>query len=272
MTEDELRQLKAELAKDSPQKTRDKYKKKRPNQKIWPYLLITGSFILGIYLLFIIFDNLIMPSVVEDREKVEVPAVTGIQVEKAQSLLRENHLSNEVSGWYFSQEHESGIVINQYPKNGTEVKVGRIVYITVSRGRDSVQMPYLIGKPVRSAGVLLLRKGLRIGDTIFSYSNEFPRDTIISQSIRPGWFVPVGSEVDVTVSKGPENAVSVPDLTGIELDEAERLLKEKKLETGNIEYIEDGTYLPYVIIRQSPEAGSFVSAGTYINLWVCIEP
>ena len=270
MTEEELQQLKDELKKE-PVKEK-KVRQKRSPKGFMPYFLVFVSFSLSIILLYFILDKLLMPSFVSDREIVEMPLVQGLNIEDAKMKLLKKNLHVSVSGREINSEFPADIILRQTPKQGKMVKSGRTVFLTLSKGPDSIKVPYLIGHDIRRASVLLMRRGLELGDTLHEYSMEYKAKAIIQQSLKPGSMVPYGSEVDIIVSNGPEDYIEVPQLIGVELNDLRKLLNESGLEMGSVSYIEDETYLPFTVGAQNPKAGERVPAGTLINVSVYIEP
>ena len=61
----------------------------------------------------------------------------------------------------------------------------------------------------------------------------------------------------------------MPNLTGLSLDDAEKILKEIGLTVGNITYAESDTYDNGKVIDQSPKSPDKVAKGTKVNLTVC---
>lgn len=243
--------------------------RKKASINFWPYILITAGFFLGIIVLVLLMDKVIMPAVVHDNEVIAVPDIYGKSFEDAKEILADNDLSYSIAAEQYSTEFRPKTVIKQSPKPGTTVKMGRRIFLTVSKGKETVEVPFLTGRTLRNASMLLMRQGLYLGDTLWDYSSTFLKDTIISQNIAPGSDVAYGDSIDVIVSKGSVNQVEVPQLISFLITDARILLASYGLEIGEIEYVtEDDTFQSGTIIDQNPKFPEMVEKGSKINIVV----
>jgi len=202
-----------------------------------------------------------MPLLVHNTETVQVPNVIGKSYDDAQTLLSGKNLKFIKSGEQYSDNVIPNTVINQIPKSGTEVKVGRSIYLIISKGRETIEVPYLIGKSLREARVTLIQNGLALGNVVYVASDSIGFDTVISQSIGNDRKIPAGSQ-------GSENFVKVPNLVGLSVSEAQSLLTESGLAIGNIFLGKSETYMAGTVIDHSPAAGELVKQNSPINLTI----
>jgi serine/threonine-protein kinase len=79
-----------------------------------------------------------------------------------------------------------------------------------------------------------------------------------------------GARVNITVSSGATAAggVSVPDLVGKTVTEAEKALQAQGLNVGNITYQLSYELIPNTVVEQFPRAGESVPPGKKIDLFV----
>jgi eukaryotic-like serine/threonine-protein kinase len=146
----------------------------------------------------------------EERTPVGVPLVEGLREEPAVQRIEDAGLEAEVERQP-SIEVDEGIVIEQSPREGTQVLQGSTVTITVSSGPRQVQVPRLIGLTYDEAVDRLNDVGLEPRRVdVFS---QKPSDEVINQSPREGERVDEGTQVEVRVSKGVRQ-VTVPDVLG----------------------------------------------------------
>jgi beta-lactam-binding protein with PASTA domain len=221
------------------------------------------------FLLFVICNDFLLPWYVEHGSTIEVPDVVGMTLQDASRILDSLGLEGRQGDVRPDREHPAGIVVVQNPIAGHAVKKGRRVYLTVSGGEESVNVPSVRGRTLRDATFLLERTGLRIGDVSHEPSEEYPVNTIIDQSHAPGEKVRKDTRVDVTVSLGPVAMnVAVPELIGKSLSEAKKLLETAGMTLGNVTYIPSGDLLPNTVIEQYPHAGELVEARQAIDLVV----
>lgn len=90
-----------------------------------------------------------------------VPELTGLDVERAKSMLVQHGLVLGVVGSEKS-EHKEGTVISQLPEPGKKVKTGSPVDVTVSE--QVVPVPDLSGLTGDQARALLMKRGLQAGE------------------------------------------------------------------------------------------------------------
>ena len=115
-----------------------------------------------------------------------------------------------------------GIVIEQDPPQGVRVGVDAPVNLVVSTGPETVIVPGLVNLSERDATAQLQALGLlvRVQD---EYSDTVGQDLVIRSDPVADTEVQLGDTVLIVVSLGPA-PVEVPDLVGMEQDEAEDTL------------------------------------------------
>ena len=117
---------------------------------------------------------------------------------------------------------------------------------------------------------MLERIGFRLGTVTADSSTEFPQNVVMSQSIQPGSKVNTGSAISMVVSSGAVEAgeVSVPDLVGRPLSEAQRLILNANLVLGKISFQPSKKLVPNTVLEQYPRAKDIVPKGTAVSLFV----
>ena len=167
----------------------------------------------------------------------------------------------------------AGRVIEQQPKRGKKVKVGRIVNLTVSTGQRKVPVPNLIGRPYSHIEALLSEAGLKVGATVEVETEETQTGMIVSQIPSPEIEIDAGSRIDIFIARNPKfGVVSMPYLIGKTLKLAEEILGDLKLNLKNIEYQETDILAPGIVMRQEPAWEEEVSVGSNVKLTVSKEP
>ncbi len=204
-----------------------------------------------------------------DVPVVKVPGVVGMPEEQARAELKA--LGLQVQTREVHSEEPRGIVIAQDPgPDDPEVKLPRVVNLTVSKGPEMKVVPNLHNLTVSDAYMRLAEAGLLLAQPpAEAFHPQVEKGKIIAQSPDMGQRVPKGSAVQVTVSKGPEPKMQkVPDLTGMTLHEARGMLAEVNLAVDEkaISYAYDAGYLKGQIIKQEPAAGTEVTEGTKIKV------
>ncbi len=161
-----------------------------------------------------------------------------------------------------------GAVFFQKPEAGAIVKEGRTVYLFVSGGVKTIQVPLLKGKSVLDAKFALERLGLKLGRVERIPSSQ-PEDMIFDQQFADGTMLKQGEYVGVTISAGRGGGtIVVPDLIGKSLTEAKKILADSSLIIGKINYQQSATLLPNTILDQYPSSGNTLNPGNAIDLFV----
>lgn len=136
----------------------------------------------------------------EGQEKFEMPEVVGMQRERAERILgdfKNIELAERES------DETPGVILTQVPEPGTPVIVEETtVYLTYSV-EQTVSLNNLRGLTEREAYNYLDGVGL-LAKVTYAHSNDVQKDQVISQSPSAFTQVKKGSEVALTISKGPE--------------------------------------------------------------------
>jgi len=222
--------------------------------------LILGAFIAG----FLVFYFL-MPQIVRFGKVVSVPDLKNLTYDDARSLLLSLSLKSAVSDSVFSSDIVQGRIVSQIPSAFSTVKIGRRIFLTVSKGPKMIKIPDIVGlKQEESAGALDIA-GITNRVFILIPSEDVEEGYVISSSPAEGDDIPEGARLKVFVSKGKTNVFLMPNLIGLSLDEAKEIISKYELIIGNIRYVAGSDSL---ILLQSPMAGVEVSYGDTIVLVV----
>lgn len=230
-------------------------------RKVLYFLLVFAIFLF-------ILDFLLLPWYVTSPE-TKVPKITGLKESEAVALIKSSDLEPVISDTTFDELIPKGSVILQKPGAGDIVKKGRRVYIFISSGEPIVNVPLLKGRSVKDAKLSLERVGLLLGN-ISAVPSSNPKDIIFDQQYTAGTPLKKGDAVGITISSGEiqEGEITVPDLIGKSLMEAEKVIADSTLKLGKINYQKSFSLLPNTILDQYPSKGTKVSTGTQIDLFV----
>ncbi|MBE6022377.1 MAG: Stk1 family PASTA domain-containing Ser/Thr kinase [Cellulosilyticum sp.] len=207
-----------------------------------------------------------------------VPNVIEKTLDEAEALLKKSDLKVKVVE-VETDEVAEGIILDQDPIAGTEVKKNTLVTLQVAVGgqeedtNEEVEVPNLENLTVNEVTTQLSQLGLRVGDTTYEYDENSESGQIIGQQPSYGTKVPEGTEIDLVISRGPEKdeSITVPNLYGSTVEEARSMLGGMNLSLGR-QTEEESDEPAGTIIRQSVSVGSSVEAGTKINVTVSKGP
>ncbi len=109
-----------------------------------------------------------------------------------------------------SSEYDEGEIIRQTPEKGTQAVDGTVIQVVISSGASTVKIPKIKGKSVYEAQVMLDKVGLRLGEQVTEYSDEYEFGKIIDiVNAKVGDKVGISSYINVKVSAGPEPTVEI---------------------------------------------------------------
>ena len=127
---------------------------------------------------------------------------------------------------------------------------------------ENVTVPSVVNMTVEEAQKSLEGTGLRLVVKSEEDSNGVSKDRIITQTPSENTTLKKGDSVSVIVSKG-NSKVPVPNVVGLKLSQAEKLLNDNKLILGNVKYeyndAEEGTVLSQSLVGGSSDEGQKVS-------------
>ncbi len=232
-------------------------------------VLWLGVPLLALIIITLIVDRVVMPMVTRHGTEFTLPDFTGQELVEARMHLVDLNLSHEVTSEEFAPNVPAGVILNQFPIPGTEVKEGRLIKFVVSLGQKQVKVPNTAGESVRQAMLDLETAGLILGEIAWAFSDTLPERVVVFSYPATGTEVPMGSPVNLMVNRGrASNFTFVPGVSGLTLSEARKRLEDKQLRVGLISYRTDENYLPETVLEQSEPEGTELDIGTEIDLVV----
>jgi serine/threonine-protein kinase len=201
---------------------------------------------------------------VSTGSEVRVPDVAGEkQVDAAKRLQKAQLLPR--ARQQFSDAAKPGAVIGTRPSAGTEVDCQSRVTMFVSRGKNVVTLPSVIGFQREEAESELEQLGFIVD--VDTRDADQPEGEVIGQQPGPDSRLPKGDTVTIIVSTGA-GSVIVPSVEGQSEDGAKANLVERGLsvvvqETETDEESEDGR-----VLDQAPDAGTRVRMGDQVTIVV----
>lgn len=210
-----------------------------------------------------------------------VPDFTGIRIADAERLADDERLEIIINDSLFVPAYEGGIVLDQLPKGGVEVKAGRKIYVTINSVRQKmVQVPYVAGRSLRQAKNMLEVAGL--GIERLEYVEDIATNYVLAEIVEGRELtaedkveIEMGSGVVLKVGVDPEkNSVIVPKAIGQGMEAAKSRLWEQGLNVGKIN-MDEGINLMNQkdarVYRQSLSHNSSARLGDTVDLWLTLD-
>lgn len=154
-------------------------------------------------------------------DAIFVPNVLKMKPFEAEEKLSMLDLRMKINDTLYIDNMKPGVIVEQSPIEGEDVKSGRVIYVKVNAtSRPRVNMPKLVDCSLNLAKALLKNAGLTLGTITKEYA-EYGNNLVTAQrvggrSIEAGEKVLKGTVVDVTIidSEMSPNA----DSTSVEED------------------------------------------------------
>ena len=198
--------------------------------------------------------------------EAKVPNVVGLQFADAKKRL-------EAAGFDAtegeSQNHltaPKGSVLGQLPTPGALEARGTTVILDVSLGAKRGTVPAVAGLTRREAELALAAAGFDLGD-VSERIDQRPRGEVIATVPRIGTSVLQPAAVSLVLSAGPD-AVTVPDMAGMPVEEALALIAQLGLAPAPVKADSASTQPEGTVSAQSPRAGALLSPGAPVTLTI----
>lgn len=130
---------------------------------------------------------------------------------------------------------------------------------------EEVTVPFILGMEEEEARQEIEDLGLEFKVVGLVKSEEFEPGQVASQSVEAGTKVRKGFTIEVTISEG-QDMVRVPSLINKSLEEAQADLAELGLSIGTVSYRPSDVTPKDLIIKQEPEANTYLEPGSKINV------
>jgi eukaryotic-like serine/threonine-protein kinase len=190
---------------------------------------------------------------------VVVPAIAGQSEEEALASLKRARLEPKVVR-DTDEKVAEGEVIRSTPAGPARVQEGGTVTVVVSSGPPKVAVPEVAGVRADEARETLESAGLTVRERR-EPSDEVEEGDVIRTEPGPGTQVDADGTVTLVVSSG-DSRVEVPDVEGLDRDEAVRILDAAGLRaTISVEDL-----FRRRVDDQDPDAGTEVDRGSQVRL------
>lgn len=192
-------------------------------------------------------------------ERYKVPDLAGETVEEAKADLADLNLKLGTITQRYSSVPKGRIIRLNGLTPGESVPKNTEIDVYVSRGREPVDLPDVVGKP-SSEALKILRKAEFEVALAYDWSDDVKKGVVISQS-PDGDTAGRGATVTITISKGKDEVV-VPNVVGLPRYTASGILQH----VGLTARFSNDNQANWIVQDQSPEAGDVVTHGTTIVL------
>ncbi len=210
-----------------------------------------------------------------------VPDFSGVSLDEARRQAAARDLRLQVNDSLFVPAYQGGIVLEQLPKGGVEVKPGRTVYVTINSFRQKMApVPYVAHRSLRQAKNMLEIAGFEISQLV--YRSDMATNYVLEQFVGDRQITPstrieaeMGSGVKLYVGVQPGHGTTVvPQVIGLPLKEAKSRLWESGLNIGKVAFdsgIDLFTQKDAFVYMQSPMAERHAVLGAKVDLQLTLD-
>ncbi len=197
---------------------------------------------------------------------VKVPNIEGDYLYKALEKLSERKLVSTISPKY-SNIYPEGIVFDQSPSPGSVVKKGRVVFLSVSLGDQSMALPDFRGYTLFDLADFLDKTYVntkipyKFDPIIYEFNNSVEKGRIIKQEPSDGTPLKEVKKVKLWVSNGIKDSTekTLPNFVGKKIDEISNKIEELGI-FYNIDFkITNNKNENMIIAEQSIGEGALIS-------------
>ncbi|MDF2538815.1 MAG: hypothetical protein K0S76_1836 [Herbinix sp.] len=202
-----------------------------------------------------------------------VPGVIGFTEADAEKAIKAKDPDADIFIYQdYSDEYEKGHVMKQYPDPDSEREKTSEVFLTISTGPKSFDLPNVYGMERDKADIKLDDYGLKVIHD-FAPSDTVESGLVIETNPIRNSLVKKGDEIHVIISTGPAvKQVPVPDLLGATEANARQMLKDVGLDLGEISYEASSEYAEGLITYQSSTASELADLGSLIDVIISSGP
>ncbi|MHB1063777.1 MAG: Stk1 family PASTA domain-containing Ser/Thr kinase [Georgenia sp.] len=196
---------------------------------------------------------------------IEVPPVVDLTTEAATTALLAVRLEPGTVTEEYHGTVPAGTILSSTPAAGELVEHTRAVDLVVSKGREPVELPDVVGRPREEAVTAVEQAGLAVSAVTEEFSDDVPVGEIISQEPAAGSVQLYRDDaVRLVASRGPE-LFEVPNVFGQRIAKARKVLKD----AGFVVEVKEIFGGPLGLVQaQDPRAGFMLPRKSVITLTV----
>ncbi len=240
---------------------------KRPRRRRWS--LLGWTFVIPLVLGYLLAAVVLFPAPLFTASQT-MPQLIGSTEGEAREIIEQERLFLANVDEVAHPSAPRGVVVWQDPPAGVVVPQGTPVQFSVSSGPQRIPVPDVAGYDMAIAIMLIESAGLTVR-AIDSVQTAAPKNVTVNTRPPAGTPRAPGLGVTLVVSVGAPT-ISVPDLTGMTVEEAEAILVEAGLVLGTFWRETSSAQEPGNIFKQAPEPETLTAPGTPVNVVLAQRP
>ena len=203
-----------------------------------------------------------------EKKDVQVPDLVNMEKSQAEAKAKELKLKLVFGEEAYNKDVLAGCIISQNPAYMPDFKIkeGSEITVVVSKGKNTVVMPKVVGMTKDDAVTQLEDLDL-IVNVVEEYDKKVEAGYVIKQDVDAKKEIDAGETVTITVSKGIEKVV-VPNLVGKTEAEAKKAITDAGLKLKSTYTDNDESKAEGVVLYQDVEADTEVEKNTSISITI----
>jgi beta-lactam-binding protein with PASTA domain len=198
-----------------------------------------------------------------------MPNLVGVALESARRTVGSAGLDLVVQDKVFSTQYAANQIVSQIPPPNTRIKAGQRVHVLISLGPPQVQIPNLVGSSFRAARIMVLQRGLTIGNVTTVPWPQSEIDQVVAQDPLPTSEAhSLAMNVLVSLGERPVEAFLCPSLIGRSLPDVRRILQEAGFKVRAVTTIPAVAATKNTILSQFPTPGSQINPGAEFDFQI----
>lgn len=201
--------------------------------------------------------------------EVEVPDLSGLDMESAEKLAEPLELVLQQVDQRHDPAVPSGQILQQMPPPGSSVRRGRKIKLVLSLGGEVLNVPDIVGDADRAVEIRLRQEGFMPGDEARVYTLADEPGRVIAQVPPAGTPAVPKTRIHRLVSDGAAVPIWVmPDLSGLTRRQAEEWIAKAGFRQGAVRQVRIGGHREGTVVGQLPLAGYPVRSNDVVELSV----
>lgn len=230
----------------------------------------------GLLILFWLVTSLFLNIVTQHGISQPVPEFRGMMIDEAISQAEDGNLEIQIADSVYIPGRQAGMIIDQNPKPGVQVKKGRKIFVTIiTRTPKLSNVPNVVGYSLRQAKAIIESQGFVVGNLV--YVNDIATNNVLEQrfegrSLSSTVKIPVGSAIELVVGLSQGDITEVPNVKGQSFSGARSSIIESYLNVGEAKFDETVRNsidsLEAKVYYQNPAVGAKLGMGKRVNIYL----
>ena len=200
-----------------------------------------------------------------NKKETVVPNILFMNEKEAIALIKKSRLKYHII-YSKSGDVNENYTFLQDPKENSIVKVNREVRLWVNKS-DSQEIPELAGKTLIEARRYLDELNIDIQRIDYMPTDNIEEDTVLAVYPKAGKKVGITTKISLLVSsKSLIDNATMPNLIGLDKNEASKILAQIGLKINLISDAKDPSFPQNAIIATNPLPGSSINKNTRISI------